>query len=116
MSVFDQKTSCRMVNFRGQDEESTNKNTELEEQEDNEIPKKTNVKKFKEQIKTPIRIYFVVEDHEIFRRIYLLGIVKKESNVEFYDQVITLPEAEERFEMMQFPKHYEEPLEPLKKF
>ncbi|CAB5318251.1 unnamed protein product [Rhizophagus irregularis] len=42
MSVFDQKTSCRMVNFRGQDEESTNKNTELEEQEDNEIPKKTN--------------------------------------------------------------------------
>lgn len=29
--------------------------------------KKTNVKKFKEQIKTPIRIYFVVEDHEIFR-------------------------------------------------
>ncbi|CAB4427301.1 unnamed protein product [Rhizophagus irregularis] len=60
-----------MVNFRGQDEESTNKNTELEEQEeDNEIPKKTNVKKFKEQIKTPIsnlRIYFAVEDHEIFR-------------------------------------------------
>ncbi|GET50180.1 hypothetical protein RIR_jg32601.t1 [Rhizophagus irregularis DAOM 181602=DAOM 197198] len=40
-------------------------------------------------------------------RIYLLGIVKKESNVEFYDQVITLPEAEERFEMMQFPRNSE---------
>lgn len=44
------KTTKRKYSTRS----GTNKNTELEEQEDNEIPKKTNVKKFKEQIKTPI--------------------------------------------------------------
>ncbi|GBB87416.1 hypothetical protein RclHR1_01390006 [Rhizophagus clarus] len=87
LGAFDQKTSYEMANFRSRDKE------------------------YISQLK--ITLNEVQMSTDDFEKLYKM---KRESNIEFHDQTDTLPEAEERFEKMQFTdemKHYKEPLKKL---